>query len=164
MVQMISYDASHDLGLLRLADEYPDRTEWVDPAWLADRDEIYEAKSTGGRIVACVGFSGSIQEDDANSVQFRNNPVNKINHSDSSLTGHMPCFYYDDRFTESLGLSASLTHLCPDRVFRPERYQLSSSRFGSSRGRPKRELSLTPDSQRIVSTAMVSPPETIDLY
>ncbi|KAL8916219.1 MAG: hypothetical protein Q9172_006399 [Xanthocarpia lactea] len=69
MVQMIDHDASNDLGLFRLADEYPDRTEWIDPTWLADRDEIYEAEPTPGRIVACVGFSGSIHKDDADAVR-----------------------------------------------------------------------------------------------
>ncbi|KAL8914845.1 MAG: hypothetical protein Q9171_000681 [Xanthocarpia ochracea] len=77
MVQMIDHDASNDLGLFRLADESPDRTEWVDPAWLADRDEIYEAEPTPGRIVACVGFSGSIHGDDANAV--RKNADDQVN-------------------------------------------------------------------------------------
>jgi hypothetical protein len=67
-VQLVKFSAEHDIGLYKLQDHYPSRTEYLDPNWLMECDEAYRANLEDGRNVACVGYSSKISHEDATEV------------------------------------------------------------------------------------------------
>jgi hypothetical protein len=69
-VKLIEFSAEHDVGLYRLLDDYPARTEYLDPNWLLEGDEIRGAY-LDGQNVACVGYNSKISSEDAKEVVAR---------------------------------------------------------------------------------------------
>jgi hypothetical protein len=67
-VQLVEFSAEHDLGLYKLQDHYPSRTEYLDPNWLMECDEAYRANLEDGRNVACVVYSSKISHEDVTEV------------------------------------------------------------------------------------------------
>ena len=69
-VKLIEFSAEHDIGLYRLLDDYPARTEYLDPNWLIECDEAHGAYPD--RLnVACVGYNSKISSEDAVEVGIR---------------------------------------------------------------------------------------------
>ena len=69
-VKLLWFSAEHDTGLYRLLDDYPARTEYLDPNWLLEGDEIRGAY-LDGQNVACVGYNSKISSEDAKEVVAR---------------------------------------------------------------------------------------------
>ena len=67
-VQLFEFSAEHDIGLYKLQDHYPSRTEYLDPNWLMECDEVYKANLEGGQNVACVVYNSKISHEDATEV------------------------------------------------------------------------------------------------
>ena len=63
-VELFGFNAEHNIGIYRLLDEYPARTEYLDPDWLIEGKEIGGAYLEG-RNVACVGYNSKISPEDA---------------------------------------------------------------------------------------------------
>lgn len=68
-VQLLEFSAEEDIGIFKLQDHYPPRSDYVNPDWLLERDEVYERDLKPGWKVACVGYSGKISEEDAVKVK-----------------------------------------------------------------------------------------------
>jgi hypothetical protein len=68
-VQLLEFSAEDDIGIFKLQDHYPPRSDYVNPDWLLECDEVYERDLKPGRKVACVGYSGKISEEDAVKVK-----------------------------------------------------------------------------------------------
>ncbi|KAL9099348.1 MAG: hypothetical protein Q9163_005139 [Psora crenata] len=69
-VVLLDFSVEDDIGIFKLPDRYPPRSEWVDPDWLTERDELYNNQNLGpGRKVACVGYSGKINDEDKTKIK-----------------------------------------------------------------------------------------------
>lgn len=68
-LQLIHFSEQNDIGIYRLLDQYPPRLDWVRPEFLMERDEVYQQNLSGGRKVACVGFSGAVSQSDQRLIQ-----------------------------------------------------------------------------------------------
>lgn len=67
-VQLVEFSAEHDIGLYKLQDHYSSRTEYLDPNWLMELDEVYRVNLEDGRNIACVGYNSKISPEDATEV------------------------------------------------------------------------------------------------
>lgn len=67
-VQLVEFSAEHDIGLYKLQDHFPSRTEYLNPDWLMECDEAYSANLEDGRSIACVGYNSKISHEDATEV------------------------------------------------------------------------------------------------
>lgn len=64
-VQLIAFSVEHDVGLFKLQDDCLSNSDWVEIDWLLERDEVVQAKVSPGQKVACVGYSGKVENNDA---------------------------------------------------------------------------------------------------
>ena len=68
-VQLVEFSAEDDIGIFKLQDCYPPRSDWVSPDWLMERDDAYRQNLTAGRKVACVAYDGNINEGDMRKIK-----------------------------------------------------------------------------------------------
>lgn len=68
-VQLLEFNAEHDIGIFKLLDRYPPISDWIDVDWLLERDKIYELNPIAGSKVACVVYNGPVNEEDARSIR-----------------------------------------------------------------------------------------------
>ena len=68
-VKLLACSKDNDLGIFELMPQYSDRTDYVDPNWLIERDEISQRFTTKDRRVACVGFNATIKPNDIQAIK-----------------------------------------------------------------------------------------------
>jgi len=68
-VQLLEFSAEDDIGIFKLQDRYPPRSDWVNPDWLMERDDAYRQDLNAGRKVACVVYNGKISEGDTRKIK-----------------------------------------------------------------------------------------------
>ncbi|KAK3172998.1 hypothetical protein OEA41_006326 [Lepraria neglecta] len=68
-VQLLQFSAEDDIGIFKLQDCYPPRSDWVNPDWLMERDDAYRHDLNVGRKVACVAYNGKISEGDTRKIK-----------------------------------------------------------------------------------------------
>ena len=68
-VQLLEFSAEDDIGIFKLQDCYPPRSDWVSPNWLMERDDAYRHDLKAGRKVGCVAYNGNIYEGDARRIK-----------------------------------------------------------------------------------------------
>ena len=67
-VQLLELSAEDDIGIFKLQDRYPPRSDWVSPDWLMERDNAY-GQDLKGRKVACIAYNGRISEGDTRKIK-----------------------------------------------------------------------------------------------
>jgi len=68
-VQLLEFSVEDDIGIFKLQDRYPPRSDWVNPDWLMERDDAYRQDLNAGRKVACVVYNGKISEGDTRKIK-----------------------------------------------------------------------------------------------
>ena len=65
-----AFDIDNDIGIFTLLDVYTSITNYIDPEWLLERDEVYNLKDLNtGRKVGCIGYNSAIGEEDTKMVK-----------------------------------------------------------------------------------------------
>ena len=68
-VQLVEFSAKDDIGIFKLQENYPPRSEWVNIEWLMDRDEAYKLELKAGCKVACVAFNSKMTGEDRRNIK-----------------------------------------------------------------------------------------------
>ena len=68
-VQLLEFSAENDIGIFKLQDRYPPRSDWASPDWLMERDDAFRQDLSAGQKVACVAYNGKISEGDARRIK-----------------------------------------------------------------------------------------------
>ena len=83
-VQLLAFDVDDDIGIFHLMDGYPSSTNYIDPAWIIERDMIQQMNLPLGRKVACLGYNGRVDNDDVEAIMKEATRVTQENLGPSS--------------------------------------------------------------------------------
>ena len=101
-VRLLAYSADDDIGFFGLLEEYPSRTEFVDPGWLMERDVVYNQDLSTGRAVACVGYSSRVHQDDARRI--KEEAARQLQTSLQQVVTSVSLFHFNTRSWHSLSI------------------------------------------------------------
>lgn len=68
-LKLIHFCVQNDIGIFKLLDHYPPRSDWVRPELLMEREEVYQQNLQAGRKLACLGFNAGVSELDGRMIQ-----------------------------------------------------------------------------------------------